>query len=152
MIDRTELCRELTATWHREIPLAAAMGVEARAYDGVELTVAAPLEPNRNLHGTGFAGSLFSVCVLTGWGATWLALREQSLAGVIVVAESSIAYRKAVTGELVCRCAPAAAERRDALSLYRMTQRMRLPLTCTIENAGKPAVVFTGTYVVHADH
>jgi thioesterase domain-containing protein len=146
--DRTDLTRELTATWRRDIPLAAAMGIEARAYDGDTLTVVAPLDPNRNLHGTGFAGSLFSVCVLTGWGATWLALRERELMGVIVVADGQITYRKAVSEALVCRCAPDGAALVEALERYRAKQRTKLPLTCTIEHAGRPAVVFTGTYVV----
>jgi thioesterase domain-containing protein len=128
------------------------MGVEARAYDGGILTVAAPLAPNRNLHGTGFAGSLFSIAVLTGWGATWLALREHGLAGVIVVADSEIRYRKAVTDELVCRCEPDADALRTALAEHRERGRMKLTLECTIESAAKPAVIFTGTYVVHARH
>jgi thioesterase domain-containing protein len=147
--ERTDLTRELTATWRRDIPLAAAMGIEAQGYDGGTLTVTAPLELNRNLHGTGFAGSLFSVCVLTGWGATWLALREHELIGVIVVADSQISYRRAVTEALVCRCTPDRTALGEALEHYRAKQRMKLPLTCTIENAGRAAVVFTGTYVVH---
>src|SRR5260221_14194186 len=63
----SELTSELQATWHRDIPPAAAMAIQVAAYDGRTLTVRAPLAANRNLHGTAFAGSLFSVCVLTGW-------------------------------------------------------------------------------------
>ena len=74
MTERTALLSELVATWHRDIPLTAAMGVVVESYDGLTLAVRAPLPPNRNLHGTVFAGSLFSVCALTGWGAIWLAL------------------------------------------------------------------------------
>ena len=77
------LCKELELTWHRDIPLAAAMSIAVEGYDGRTLTVRAPLPPNRNLHGTAFAGSLFSTCVLTGWGAAWLALHERGLTGVI---------------------------------------------------------------------
>ena len=111
MPDLAALCKELELTWHRDIPLAAAMSIGVADYDGRTLTVRAPLPPNRNLHGSAFAGSLFSTCVLTGWGATWLALREQDLAGVIVIADSDIHYRKPVEGDLVCRCTP---ERRPA--------------------------------------
>ena len=80
MTDPTALCDELTATWHREIPIVASMGMAVERYDGQSLTVRAPLQPNRNVHGTTFAGSLYSACVLTGWGAIWLALRERGLA------------------------------------------------------------------------
>ncbi len=150
MIDRNALCTELTATWHREIPLAAAMSIGVDSYDGRTLTVRAPLAANRNLHGTAFAGSLFSTCVLTGWGAVWLALREQNLAGLIVVADSRIQYRKAVTGDLVCRCAPDTAAAVAALEQFKAGGRAAFDLACEIDNAGKRAVSFTGQYVVQA--
>ena len=60
---------ELQTLWHRDIPPAAAMAIEVAGYDGRTLSVRAPLAANRNVHGTAFAGSLFSACVLTGWGA-----------------------------------------------------------------------------------
>jgi thioesterase domain-containing protein len=66
MTDRAALCKELTATWHREIPIVEAMGAAVDSYDGRALTVRTPMQPNRNVHGTTFAGSLYSVCVLTG--------------------------------------------------------------------------------------
>ena len=66
MTDRTALCDELTATWHREIPIVAAMGMAVEHYDGASLSVRAPMQPNRNVHGTTFAGSLYTACVLTG--------------------------------------------------------------------------------------
>src|SRR5690242_5943495 len=96
MIDLSALREELTATWHREIPIVAAMGVTVDSYDGRSLAVRAPMQPNRNVHGTTFAGSLYSACVLTGWGAVWLALRARELDGVIYAAESAVQYRKAV--------------------------------------------------------
>lgn len=152
MTDRTELLAELATTWHRDIPLAAAMGIGVESYDGATLTVRAPLQPNRNLHGTAFAGSLFSLCVLTGWGATWLAFRERGLSGVIVVADSSIQYRKAVSGDLVCRCTPVADALGTGLAQFESTGRLRLDLACTIDAGDRRAVNFTGTYVVHAEH
>jgi thioesterase domain-containing protein len=150
--DLNALCKELDLTWHRDIPLAAAMSIGVESYDGGTLTVRAPLPPNRNLHGTAFAGSLFSTCVLTGWGATWLALREHDLAGVIVVADSHIQYRKAVTGDLVCRCTPETEALRLGLEQLKATRRGSFDLVCTIDNADKRAVTFTGKYVVHAQH
>lgn len=150
MIDRAELLRELETTWHRDIPLAAAMGIAAESYDGTVLAARAPSQPNRNVHGTAFAGSLFSLCVLTGWGTTWLKLRERGLTGMIVVADSRIQYRKAVTGDLVCRCTPDASALESGLAELQSVGRLRIDLTCTIDVGDKSAVSFTGTYVVHA--
>jgi thioesterase domain-containing protein len=114
--------------------------------------VRAPLGPNRNLHGTAFAGSLFSVCVLTGWGAAWLALEQRGIEGVIVVSDSRIRYRKAVTGELVCRCRPDLALVEQRLAGFAQSGRASLPLACTIDQDGKHAVAFDGEYVVHRKH
>jgi thioesterase domain-containing protein len=146
----SELIAELQTTWHRDIPPAAAMAIEVAAYDGRTLTVRAPLAANRNVHGTAFAGSLFSVCVLTGWGATWLALRERGLTGSIVVADSQIRYRKAVSGDLVCRCTTEPQSLDAALAGFTASGRASLPLECTIDAGSKLAVAFEGTYVVHA--
>jgi len=126
------------------------MAIGVAAYDGRTLTVRAPLEANRNVHGTAFAGSLFSVCVLTGWGATWLALRERSLAGPIVVADSQIRYRKAVSGDLVCRCTTDPQSLDAAFAGFATSGRASLVLNCTIDAGDKLAVAFEATYVVHA--
>jgi thioesterase domain-containing protein len=150
VIDRTALCNELTATWHREIPIVAAMEMAVERYDGESLTIRAPLQPNRNVHGTTFAGSLYTACVLTGWGAIWLALRERGLLGTIYAAESTIQYRKGVYGDFLCRCAFDVVAVRSALDKLEAAGRASLELTCTIESGAKLAVNFTGRYVVHA--
>jgi thioesterase domain-containing protein len=151
-MDRTALCEELTATWHREIPIVAAMAVSVEHYDGRSLTVRAPLQPNRNVHGTTFAGSLYSACVLTAWGAVWLAVRERGLTGVIYAAESSVQYRKAVDRDFVCRCTPDGEALQAALDNLETTGRASFDLVATIDNDDKRAVTFTGKYVVHAKH
>ena len=127
------------------------MNIGVVDYDGRTLTVRSPLTPNRNLHGTAFAGSLFSTCVLTGWGATWLALREQDLTGLIVISDSNVHFRKAVAGELVCRCTPEPETIRAGLRQFKTTGRASFDLICTIDNETKRAVTFTGRYVVQAE-
>ena len=152
MTDLSAFTDELTATWHREIPIVAAMGVTVERYDGRSLTVRAPLQPNRNVHGTTFAGSLYSACVLTGWGAVWLALRERGLTGVIYAAESTVQYRKAVERDFVCRCTPDAEALTAGLDELEASGRASFALLCTIDNEDKRAVTFNGKYVVHAKH
>jgi len=151
MTDRTALCDELTATWHREIPIVASMGMAVERYDGQALTVRAAFQPNRNVHGTTFAGSLYSACVLTGWGAVWLTLRERGLGSVsIYAADSTIQYRKGVYGDFVCRCPFEAAAFDAGIEKLAASGRASFELVCTIESDGKTAVTFTGKYVVHA--
>ncbi|HEY3517653.1 MAG TPA: YiiD C-terminal domain-containing protein [Gammaproteobacteria bacterium] len=150
MIDRAALRDELTATWHSEIPIVAAMGATVESYDGGSLAVRAPMHPNRNVHGTTFAGSLYSVCVLTGWGVVWLALRERGLDGTIYAAESAVQYRKAVASDFVCRCVADAEALNAGLEQFKKSGRASFDLACTIDHDGKRAVAFTGRYVVHA--
>lgn len=151
-MDLTALCNELTLIWHREIPIVAAMGLRVDAYDGRSLVVRAPLPPNLNAHGTAFAGSLFTTCVLAGWGRVWLGMRERGLTGVIYAADSAIRYRKAVSGDLVCRCEADNSALQPALEKLAATGRARFDLECTMAGDDKPAVSFTCTYVVHAPH
>jgi len=143
------LGRELQATWLREIPLANALAIEVASCTPEEVVVHAPLAANRNLHGTAFAGSLFAVCVLTGWGAAWRALKARSAEGLIVVADSRIKYRRAVTGDLVCVCRPDLDDVEQRLAALATSGRASLPLVCTIDHDGKRAVIFEGEYVVH---
>ena len=150
MTDRAALCKELTATWHREIPIVEAMGAAVDSYDGRALTVRTPMQPNRNVHGTTFAGSLYSVCVLTGWGAVWLALRERGLDGTIYAAESAVQYRKAVAGDFLCRCVTEVETLDAGIEELKVAGRASFDLACTIDHDGKRAVAFTGRYVVHA--
>lgn len=152
MDEISTLCAELEATWHRDIPPAAAMAIAVARYDGTVLEVRAPLAANRNVHGTVFAGSLFSICVLTGWGTTWLGLRRHGVSGSIVVAESHIKYRRAVGEDVLCRCSAEPATIDGAASQLEATGRASLALRCTIDAGGKPAVTFEGNYVVRAPH
>jgi thioesterase domain-containing protein len=147
--DFDTLAAELQSTWHREIPLAGAIAIEVAACSANEISVRAPLAANRNLHGTVFAGSLFSVCVLTGWGMTWLALRQRGLAGLIVVAESNIRYRKAVSGDFVCTCRVEPDAIEAQLASFATDGRASVALVCAIDVNGKRAVTFDGDYVVH---
>lgn len=143
MNDTDGLLAELQATWHDEIPLAKSIGIEVVSFAGGELVTRAPLAPNINVHRTAFAGSLFAVCVLTGWGRVWLALRALGADGLIVVADSRIEYRRAVSGDLVCRCSST-----PDMSSFDSARRAESTLTCTVDGPGAAAVRFEGRYVV----
>jgi thioesterase domain-containing protein len=142
--------QELEALWLGDIPLAAAMGVRIASYDGTTLRVQAPLEPNHNPHGTAFAGSLYSLCVLTCWGSVWLALRVRGIDAHIVAAESSIQYRRAVSAELLCHCTMDSGALAAALEGFAAAGKARLDLNSSIPAGDKLAVTFAGQYAIHA--
>jgi thioesterase domain-containing protein len=86
--------------------------------------------------------------VLTGWGAAWAAVKTRAAEGLIVVADSTIKYRRAVSGNLLCRCRPDPDEVERRLAGLATSGRASLPLVCTIDQDGKRAVTFEGEYVV----
>lgn len=89
---------------------AALLGIRVHACSGTYLALSAPLKLNTNVHGTAFAGSLYSLTVLTCYYAarSWL-LQQQSnlLQEYILVAKSaSIQYKRPVVdvSVTVARC------------------------------------------------
>lgn len=94
-----EWCDELERTWHESIPISEQMGVTLFQYTGRTLETRASLNKNINLHGTMFAGSIFSLATLTGWGMIYLQLKEKQLRGEIVLGDGNIHYHKPVTSQ-----------------------------------------------------
>lgn len=148
MNDTVSLAAELESTLHDTIPLTTALQVAVASWRDGELVLRAPLAPNRNIHGTAFAGSLYSIAALTGWGSIWLALRSKAVAARIVVATSNIDYRKAVSDEIVCRCTLGADAVRALADQLAAARRATVTVTCTIGDGAAPAVVFNGEYVI----
>jgi len=90
-------CKLLQNTWHDTIPISEQMGIKLHQYTGRTLETRASLNKNINLHGTMFAGSIFSLATLTGWGMIYLQLKEKGLEGEIVLGDGNIHYHKPIT-------------------------------------------------------
>jgi thioesterase domain-containing protein len=90
-------CKLLQSTWHDTIPISEQMGIKLHQYTGRTLETRASLNKNINLHGTMFAGSIFSLATLTGWGMIFLQLKEKGLDGEIVLGDGNIHYHKPIT-------------------------------------------------------
>lgn len=88
---------------HREVPLSQYMGVVADAFDGRALTLKAELEPNINIHGTAFGGSMYSLAALCGWALLRLRLEDLSLKAEIMLGSARIDYHRPVRAPLVAR-------------------------------------------------
>lgn len=86
----------LQNTWREEIAISDKMGIKVESYTDWEFTVTADVQANLNLHQTMFAGSIYSMATLAGWGATYLAIKEQQREGDIVLVDASIQYLKPI--------------------------------------------------------
>jgi hypothetical protein len=65
---KRDLLSQLEHTWHSTIPASEFMQIKPTCFVNNQLVVTAPLGPNLNLHQTMFAGSIYTLMTLTGWG------------------------------------------------------------------------------------
>ncbi|MFT5397378.1 MAG: thioesterase domain-containing protein [Gammaproteobacteria bacterium] len=123
---------ELEATIRTHIPLSEAMEftIDSLSVDGI--VVIAPLLPNRNIHGTGFAGSLYSIAVLSGWALTTHILSEAGVDAELVVGKAEITYLAPVKEDILCRCHCGAEARAIFLQSLKAKGKGRLELEVTV--------------------
>lgn len=139
-------CQELQQSWHDDIPISQVMGIRIHQYTGDLFETRAALNPNLNLHGTMFAGSIYSLATLTGWGLLHLWLKDENQAGSIVLGDGNIHYHKPVTSQ------PGAIARKadvegDLLPL-KQGNKARIKIHVEIRDEETPVAEFSGIYVV----
>ncbi len=144
--DIDAICAELTRVWYEQIPLSAAMQVELVSFADDVLTVAADLAPNINLHGTGFAGSLYAINALCGWSMVHLQMELRGLSGSIVLADARMHYARPVKERIVSVCD--FGEQVQAFERLEESRKTRFTLTASIAANGEPAATFEGDYAV----
>ena len=86
------------------IPLADAMNFSIQKLDQHSIQVAAPLDNNVNVHGSGFAGSLYSAAALAAWGLTTHIIELAGLDADVVMAKAEIRYKSPVYADILCSC------------------------------------------------
>jgi thioesterase domain-containing protein len=138
--------RETEEFFHEQIPITRSMGVRVAAYDGLQLTLAAPIAPNHNHLGTAFGGSLSAVATLTGYGFLWLELRDRGCH--LVIRRSSLSFRRPVRNEIVAICRRPDESALNAFkAAFAQHGKARIDLEVTIEEDGLVAVEFQGLFV-----
>ncbi len=89
---------------HQSIPLSLAMGYQIVELDDLHIIVEAPLQPNINIHGTAFAGSIYSLGVLSAWALVYHVLVKRGLDAELVISRATIDYLSSVHGTIRCNC------------------------------------------------
>jgi len=126
------------------IPLSEAMQFTIVELDSCSILVRAPLQPNVNIHGTGFAGSIYSVAVLAGWALCTHIMELNQMAGDLVVAGAKIKYHSAINGDIECQGEITEVDRDAFCSSYKKLGKSKLELTI---NVGRlPNAIFQGSY------
>jgi thioesterase domain-containing protein len=138
----------LTRKIRRAIPLSEAMQFTIDYLQPGEIRVSAPLQPNINIHGTGFAGSIYSLAILTGWALCAHILDDAEIVADLVVGRAEIAYRAPVDGDLECRCSAGAEQREAFLQGLRERGKGRLALDISVGDV--PQASLQATFVAIA--
>lgn len=139
-------CKELQETWLNKIPITQAMGIKVFQYTGAQFEVRAALNANINMHKTMFAGSIYSMATLAGWGMVHLLLRETSMRGSIVLGKGEISYRKAIVNQPIAKVHLNNIE--GELSSLRDNKRARLRLQVCLFDETRKCGDFFGEYYI----
>lgn len=143
--EKKVLCEQLQSIWYEQIPLSKAMQMQIEVFDGELLETRAVLQPNVNVHGTAFAGSLYAIQALTGWGMMYLQLKLNNLDASIVIASGQIKYARPVAEDIVVRCS--FGEHAAEMDKLKTSGKGRFPLTCQVLlTGGQAAGEFSGFY------
>ena len=132
---------------HQSIPLTAAMEIDELSFDGRNLSLSAPLEPNINDKGTGFAAATSGLATLSGWAILTLWLKSKGIEADVMIASSELKYLAPVTGRFrTCVSLP------DAEALERFSERFeargraRMALEIRIGPLESPQLLLHGDY------
>ena len=148
----SDAIRSLEDSVLAEIPLARAMQLRLRDFDGECLTIAAPLAPNINDKGCAFGGSLVSLLTLAGWGLIVLKLSALGKACDVYVQDSTVRYLAPVWEDFTAQARLAADESWDAFaSTLAARGRARLAVDCRVALAdGTDACTLQARFVAIA--
>ncbi len=142
----SDWCEELQRTWESTIPISDHMGIKLHQYSGSTLEVRASLNKNVNLHGTMFAGSVFSLATLTGWGMIFLQLKRKKLTGEIVLGDGNIHYHKPLTTQP--RAMVYIEHYKCDYADLQNNKKMQVAVTVNILDGDNPVAEFKGVYWV----
>lgn len=142
-LQSASLLKELKQTWHQTIPVSAFMQIEPLGYRGGQLSVSAPITPNINLHQTMFAGSIYTLATLTGWGMLWLQQRIAGVEGDIVLADGHIRYLAPIPETPIARTIWPEVE----LSRLSKGRRVKVKLKVELWCEDTLCAIFEGLYV-----
>ena len=94
---------ELEAFIRSRIPVADFMQLSVLQLLPDRVELAAPLEPNRNVHGTLFGGSGTAIALVAAWSLVHARMQAEGLNAPLVVARQTTHYFKPVTGRVTAQ-------------------------------------------------
>ncbi len=145
---KTSFEQDLEITLHQQIPISKQMGLEVAGYDGMTLSLFAPLSINCNDKNTAFGGSLSAFTTLNGWGLIMLKMQEANIQQECVIQASNIQYLKPVTNDFTSLCTWPEKAGKTLIQSLKRKNIGRIELSSMIYQDQVAAVQFSGQYVI----
>lgn len=146
VVRHPEWCQELQELWQYQIPISDKMGIKISQYTGYRFEVSALINANLNPSEFMFAGSIFTMATLAGWGFIWMLIKERKLEADIVLVDSHIRYVSPVKER------PRAVVSVETLSgdFDRLAagRKGRVIVEVNVYSGETLASTFTGTYIL----
>lgn len=136
----------LQKIWHETIPVSKAMNIQISHYDGEKLITHCDAGFNKNLHNTMFAGSIYTLATLSGWGWVYLKLQKLQLKGDIVLAKADIEYHAPIKGLGYAKVSVDSVE--GDFNRLNQGRNARINLTTHLYSGDNIAATFIGSYAV----
>lgn len=144
------MLEKLKEKLYSEIPLTKYMQINPELLDEEFLITTAPIEPNINDKGTGFAGSLSTLVTISAWCACFLESKKLGHEkAMIAVIKSDTAYRAPVTKNLFCKTKLPTKEQIETL-IKKLEEKgsASLRIKSQIIEDEKVCVDYEGVYVI----
>ncbi|MFD1251888.1 Putative thioesterase (yiiD_Cterm) [Devosia equisanguinis] len=141
----------LEAYLHANIPLTRAMAVSAVSAHAESVTLSAPLDPNINVHGTAFGGSVSTLGVLAAWSVVHLRLEAEAVDAQLVIHRNETEFLAPITGrfEAFARIEPQAWT--DFRTVFDRRGKARLSVVAELLFEGRVAARMIGEFVALRD-
>ena len=131
------------------MPPVAALGLHVAGYDGVRLTLGAPLSLHVNDKGCAFGGSLGSLLTLAAWGLLHVGLEDAGIDADIYVADSTLRFLAPLFDDLRAEATLAPGSDWDTfIGTLRSRGRARIEVVAQVPlPSGGVATTFSARYV-----
>ena len=141
---------ELQQMIRQEIPLCDAMEMTVDALSENKIVVSAPMAANKNNHGSFFAGSIYSLSAITGWGLLTNYAHTHFTGSGVVVRKASVDYFHPIIDKRLIMTAemPDVTIMEPFVDRLNKKGRARLNLSIDIFSDEKLAVQFSGAYTI----
>lgn len=127
--------QELQQTIHTTIPISQHMGFTIVSLAEQQIEVSAPLPNNINIHGTAFAGSIYTVATLTAWALVYSILQQAGSDAELVLGTAHIKYRAAIKTGLNCQTRISTTDCANFLQKLDQSGRSRIKVSVNINDA-----------------